>query len=154
MNTEVKGVLYISQVSCPSLPISSLKQQSCLLVWATPWRFWFLHSRVGGLFIPQQLAAASPPCDSSLPMCIAGFPAVGLTTWPDWLQDSRSASQEPAEIVCRSPRANAIWGLISSVRHAVLALRSRRYLQAGCSQCWNHMGSHPFYLITWDCTLQ
>lgn len=46
MNTEVKGVLYISQVSCPSLPISSLKQQSCLLVWATPWRFWFLHSEL------------------------------------------------------------------------------------------------------------
>lgn len=119
INTDVKGVLHISQVSCPSLPMS-LEQQSNLLLRATPWRF--LHSEFG-VYLSHS-SWLQPHCpETAHSLCaLLAFQLWGL---PRGLIDCKTpdlqASQEPAEIVSRSPRANTIWGLISSVRHTLLA---------------------------------
>lgn len=104
-------------------PVNSLKQQSCLLFWATPWRFWFLHSEFEVYLSHSSWLQPHYPVTAHSLCALLAFQLWGL---PRGLIDCKTpdlqASQEPAEIVCRSPRANTLWGLISSVRHAVLAL--------------------------------
>jgi len=153
INTDVKGVLHISQVSCPSLPMS-LEQQSNLLLRATPWRF--LHSEFG-VYLSHS-SWLQPHCpETAHSLCaLLAFQLWGL---PRGLIDCKTpdlqASQEPAEIVSRSPRANTIWGLLSSVRHALLAWwGAEDTSRQAAVTVPNPHGVHPFYLITWDCMLQ